>query len=134
MKALPRSSGKVDALTANGIRDCIAIAASHRLAKILELRILSAKGVRARLFKGHNEEATSLLRAALNHKAGWAVGYCALVVALTRLGRNDEAQRAARQMLELDPGYCLSTLNFPFRDENLKQEWLPALRVAGVPD
>jgi len=88
----------------------------------------------ARLFKGHNEEAATLLKAALNHKAGWAVGYRALIVALTRLGRNDEARSAARQMLQLDPTYRLSTLNFVFRDKSLEKEWFAALRAAGVPD
>jgi adenylate cyclase len=58
-----------------------------------------------------------------------------LIASYARLGRMTEAKRAAAEFLTGEPGYTLAREDvWPYREAQMKQDLISALRLAGLPD
>jgi adenylate cyclase len=82
------------------------------------------------------EDALSWGQRALREMPGYGSSHRVVICALVGLGRVDEAQGAARRLLEAFPTYTVTLqreIN-PWRDTAFAERYLQALRLAGVPD
>jgi adenylate cyclase len=61
-------------------------------------------------------------------------GHRNLILALVRLGRIDEARSAGVRLLAVNPRFRIAHVTRPFRDRSLIEEYLSAMRSAGLPD
>jgi len=58
-----------------------------------------------------------------------------LIAAYVETGRMDDARKVAQEILEIDPGFTLSSVrNLPFQHEADRERYFGALRQAGLPD
>lgn len=117
-----------------------ALAARHfRLAKRLSpldrvtFRFDSGLGL-ALCMLGQHDEAVSWLRRALADMPGWTGTYRALAASLAHLGRGEEARRATRDLLALDPGYRIGGAMRQYLPSAGKDIVVEGMRKAGVPD
>jgi adenylate cyclase len=88
----------------------------------------------AHVIAGRDMEAVPLLQQAIREMPSLASTYRHLVIALTRLGRIDEARAAASRVLEIDPGFRISTHIRPYRGEEFSDAYVKALRLVGLPE
>ncbi|MEO9189832.1 MAG: tetratricopeptide repeat protein [Acetobacteraceae bacterium] len=88
----------------------------------------------AKLMAGENDEALELLRRAIREGPSWGPTLRALILTLVRLGRIEEARATARRLLEVDPGYRIGTRLLVSPQGAFRDEFVDALRLAGLPD
>jgi len=62
------------------------------------------------------------------------IAHRAQILALVRLKRLDEARETAQRMIEIDPGFTISTRMPPYRDAGFRQELHDALKSLGLPE
>lgn len=89
----------------------------------------------AHVANGDYETGLNLVERSLAANNRHASGHRVRVVTLELLGRRDEAKRAARQLLRLEPGLTVKSYldNHPAADFPNGQIWADALQRAGVP-
>jgi len=89
----------------------------------------------AHYVNGDYEQALEWVRSALSRNELIRFNQRLLIVTLDAMGRREEAAQAARDYLQLQPGFrILSYVTFcPFRGAAL-ETWLSHLRSAGLPD
>jgi adenylate cyclase len=85
---------------------------------------------------GRFHEAISACRKALNQKPGNSMVLRMLAASLVKQGRQSEAAQVAREVLAVDPQVTLTKLRARggYMDINFANEYLAALRVAGIPE
>jgi adenylate cyclase len=90
----------------------------------------------AHIIKGDFEAALDNGRRGAREMPRWIGAWVNIAVASACLGRQDEAETAAKQILALSPGYSieLRMANSLFRDEWVNDVWVAGLRKAGVPE
>jgi adenylate cyclase len=82
------------------------------------------------------EEALTWGENALREMPNYGSSHRVVIGALVGLSRLDEAQAAARRLMEAFPTYTLGLqrqIN-PWRDQAFCERYLEALRIAGVPE
>jgi TolB-like protein len=89
----------------------------------------------AHYVNGDYEQALEWVRGALSRNKLIRFNQRLLIVTLGALGRREEAAQAARQFLQIQPGFRISSYarRCPFRGDAL-ETWLGHLRSAGLPD
>ncbi|MGA9868618.1 MAG: adenylate/guanylate cyclase domain-containing protein [Acetobacteraceae bacterium] len=97
------------------------------------LQIFAGLGM-ASLMAGENDEALNFLQSSINAGPDWAPTLRALIFAFVRLGRIEEARETARRLLEVDPGYRIGTGHLTAPKGAFRDEFVSALRLAGLPD
>jgi TolB-like protein/class 3 adenylate cyclase/Flp pilus assembly protein TadD len=93
----------------------------------------------AKLFLGAYEEAVAWFRRSIEANRNLHVVHIALAVALAQLGRLDEAQRAARDGLALDPNFSIRGFRIAAFSSNpiylaQRERCIDGMRKAGVPE
>ena len=82
------------------------------------------------------EEALAWGERALREMPNYGSSHRVVIGALVGLSRLDEAQAAARRLMEAFPTYTLTLqrqIN-PWRDKVFAERYVEALRIAGVPE
>ncbi|MBR0740926.1 adenylate/guanylate cyclase domain-containing protein [Bradyrhizobium liaoningense] len=89
----------------------------------------------AHYVNGDYEQALEWVRSALARNELIRFNHRLLIVTLNALGRTEEAAQAAQRLVQIQPGFRLSsyTARCPFRGAAL-ETWLGHLRSAGLPD
>ena len=84
---------------------------------------------------GNYDEAVAWGRRAAKHNDRLTSNMRCLIAALMAIGQEDEARRAARRLLELDPGMSLAAFasRTPLQGE-MRDTFVGRLRAAGLPD
>jgi adenylate cyclase len=89
----------------------------------------------AQLVAGRFADALAAAQRAIAMSPKLVVGHRIMVLALAALGRADEAKQAARRLLELVPGFTVTTFQriSPLKDAELRKLYADLYRGAGVP-
>ena len=87
-------------------------------------------------FDGRNEMAIELAQRSIDIYPDWDSTYWAIVPALLRSNRMDEARSALKKLRELSPNITGNILRriLPFRDVNMLDEIVNGLIKAGLPE
>ncbi|TIT04266.1 adenylate/guanylate cyclase domain-containing protein [Mesorhizobium sp.] len=82
------------------------------------------------------EEALAWGERALREMPNYGSSHRVVIMALVKLNRPDEAQAAARRLMEAFPTYTLGlqTQINPWRDKGFAERYVEALGIAGVPE
>jgi adenylate cyclase len=88
----------------------------------------------AYLLKGDNETAIEYARRSAHEMPRWLTGWVAMAMASIKLGRQEEADEAARRILKLSPTYSIATRTSTFRDISVTEWTSDLLRQAGIPE
>ncbi len=82
------------------------------------------------------DESIAAARSAIEYDPDLVYGYIALARGLAVTGRDDEARRAAAELLRIDPGFSIAAHldSFPNRDPTSRPREFAALRKAGLPE
>ena len=88
----------------------------------------------AHMMKGERETALDYARRSAHEMPRWLPAWTAVAVASIQNGRLQEAQDAARHILQLSPGYTLAGRINVFRDTEFHDMMADALRNAGLPE
>ena len=106
-----------------------------RLCPVYRPGLLRALGNNLRLC-GQLEEAAACYRASINREAGYLAAYVNLASVLGELGRNQEAQGVATDVLQLEPRFSIEgyTRGLSYRRQTDKERIADGLRAAGLPD
>ena len=89
----------------------------------------------AHFFAGRFEAALSAAARAIQGNPRFSVPFYMRTAALVRLGRQDDAEASARQLLQLQPGFTISLLtNSRITSEENLSMLADALRRAGLPE
>jgi class 3 adenylate cyclase/TolB-like protein/Flp pilus assembly protein TadD len=80
------------------------------------------------------EEARKLLSGVIVHYPEYSRAHLCLALALAQLDRLDEARRAARELLRLDPLFTIAewARNRPYTDPKVMDDLMAAMRVMGL--
>jgi len=70
----------------------------------------------------------------MNAGPDWAPTLRALIFAFVRLDRIEEAREIGWRLLEVDPGYRIDTGHLTAPKGAFRDEFVAALRLAGLPD
>ncbi|MEJ8823697.1 winged helix-turn-helix domain-containing protein [Variovorax humicola] len=144
-RALSVSPSNVVALATSAValawsgRPALAIERARRalqLSPFDALRYLAYQALSgARFQSGDFEQAQYDARRAVESSPGFSVPYAYLCAALVRLGSLDEARRAVRQMLEIDPRFSISRFRVTVGvDDAVFNGFAHAWREAGMPE
>lgn len=82
---------------------------------------------------GAHEEAVGWLRRALAEEPAWTSSHRVLAASLAHLGRQGEAEAAARTLLDLEPSYTIGRALLLYRPSPGRDRFVEGLRRAGVP-
>ena len=90
----------------------------------------------AYLIAGKYEDGLSMGLKSLQESPKWIPGYNVLIISLVQLGRVEDARAAAERMLKLAPNVTLAArrAQMPYRDSAIRDLYINALRLAGVPE
>lgn len=85
---------------------------------------------------GRYEDAVRWGRQAVRGRQNFTAACKPLIASLGHLGRRDEAGAYIRQLLDLDPEFCIDTFRqrYPFRRAEDRDRYIEGLRQAGVPE
>ena len=85
---------------------------------------------------GRMGEAIATARSAIEYDPDLFYAYLTLIKVFTETGRDDEARRAAGEVLRIDPGFSVKawTDGMTYRDPALRSRQVYALRKAGLPE
>jgi adenylate cyclase len=85
---------------------------------------------------GRNEEAIENFKRSFELRPDFIPGYIWLASICGNLGRQEEAEAAAAQVLLLNPNFSISTYGakVPYRDEKVLEQFRNGLRAAGLPE
>jgi TolB-like protein len=85
---------------------------------------------------GRNEEAIENFKRSFELRPDFIPGYLWLASICGNLGRQEEAEAAAAQVLLLNPGFSISAYGskVPYRDEAVLEQFREGLRAAGLPE
>jgi adenylate cyclase len=131
------SSGWVNA---HSSRPLVAIEHFHRAMRLSPVDpekgiALSGIGM-SYLMLEHYEEALAWGARALQEMPNYGTSHRVVIMALVKLNRPDEAQVAARRLMEAFPTYTLTLqrqIN-PWRDKVFAERYVEALGISGVPE
>ena len=89
----------------------------------------------ALLLSGRYEESLAAAQQAIGHSPNFVGGHRLLVVALSHLGRTDEARAAAQHLLELAPAFTVSQFRSvsAFKDPEFRKRVADMYLAAGIP-
>jgi adenylate cyclase len=87
----------------------------------------------AHLIGGNDEEGLRFSKLALQESPNHTPSLRAMIMALVRLGRIDEARVSARRMLDIDPGFTMAKLA-RYRDPVFMEGFRAALKTVGLPE
>jgi adenylate cyclase len=99
-----------------------------------ETGIMLAGLAGAQLMAGHNEAGLDFALRAIKETPTFGASYRWAILALVRLGREDEARAMVTRTLNADPDFWLVMFRRPFRDQIFMDEYTRVLRQVGVPD
>ncbi|WP_213959238.1 winged helix-turn-helix domain-containing protein [Variovorax sp. dw_954] len=144
-RALLLSPSNVVALATSAValawsgRPALAIERARRalqLSPFDALRYLAYQALSgARFQSGDFERAEHDARLAVESCPGFSVPYAYLCAALVRVGKLDEARQTVRQMLGIDPGFCISRFRVTVGvDDAVFNGFAMAWREARMPD
>ena len=88
----------------------------------------------AYLQAGQNDDGLRSSQKALLEMPNLPIAQRAQILALVRLKRLDEARETGRRMIEIDPGFTISSRMPPYRDAGFRQELHDALKSLGLPE
>ncbi|MGK7870380.1 winged helix-turn-helix domain-containing protein [Falsiroseomonas sp. E2-1-a20] len=108
--------------------------ALHISPRDLEIGYIQSGLGLALLMTGRNEAAYEVLVQAVEQMPRYGVAHRCLIQVCTRLGRRAEARVVAARLLQLIPDYRVSNVPRPFADTAFMEEYVMALRSAGVPE
>ncbi|HSA82676.1 MAG TPA: tetratricopeptide repeat protein [Geminicoccaceae bacterium] len=85
---------------------------------------------------GRNEEAIENFKRSIELRPNFIPGYVWLASICGNLGRQEEAEAAAAQVLLLNPNFSISAYGakVPYRDEAVLEQFREGLRAAGLPE
>ena len=127
-------------VNAHSGRPLVAIEHFHRAMRLSPVDpekgiALSGIGMSYLMLERH-EEALTWGENALREMPNYGSSHRVVIGALVGLGRLDEAQAAARRLMEAFPTYTLTLqrqIN-PWRDKVFAERYVEALRIAGIPE
>src|SRR3954449_8688284 len=102
-------------------------------ARSLDGCMLAGLGV-AHLMAQRNAEALPLLQRAVQEAPKFADCHQFLILALSRLGRGDEARAAAARLLEIRPDYRAGVASSGLFSPAFNEERRHSALAAGIPD
>jgi tetratricopeptide (TPR) repeat protein len=112
-------------------------ARSHRLSPFdpYNFFYLAGSGL-AEFLAGRFDQAVPWLRKARSVNRRFLAGQRHLITCLAHAGQLDEAKAAAAELLELEPGFRVSTLEswYPLQPPHNLQRYVSGLRAAGLPE
>jgi Flp pilus assembly protein TadD len=92
-------------------------------------------GIGAALLRcNRNEEAVAVAYQTVGEMPNFMPAHRNLVHALVRLGRVDEARSAGARLLAINPRFRIAHMTRPFRDQSFIEDYLAAMRSAGLPE
>jgi len=126
--AVMRKSGRPD-------RGADCVKKAMRLSPFYRPGMLRALGNNYRL-SGRLKEAVACYRESLKRETGYLAAYVNLASALGELGWLEEAQEAARQVLQQDPDFSISAYakGLSYRNSSDLRRIVEGLRRAGLPE
>ena len=90
---------------------------------------------RCYLLKGQYDKSLEEYRKALKISPDNVLALGGIIAVYSLLGREEEAHREAKKLLELVPGWNVAFLNFsPFKNQEDKNLFIDAWLKAGIPD
>ena len=81
---------------------------------------------------GRYEDAMSAARLAVQVGPNFSYSHLVLAACFARLDRIDEAKEAAARVLECQPDFTIGGFDLP--TEEVRATFVPALRMAGLPE
>jgi adenylate cyclase len=90
----------------------------------------------AYMIKGDFEKALDYAHRAAREMPRWIAPWTSIAVASVRIGQQQEAEAAVKQVLALSPGFtvALRNANSYFRDKWVADIYSEGLRAAGLPE
>ena len=83
---------------------------------------------------GEHAEAVAWLERAIRENPAWTTSYRVLAASLAHLGRQEEAEAAARALLAFEPGYRIGVAMRLYRPSPGRDAFVEGMRRAGLPD
>jgi adenylate cyclase len=96
--------------------------------------MMQAGMAHAHLVAGDDEAALDVAERVLRLRPDWGAAHRAKVVALWRLGRQQEAREGAARLLAVAPGTRAAAMARPYRKPAFRSFYAEALLAAGVPE
>ncbi len=89
-----------------------------------------------RQYKGQNEHALTAYKKALHLNPKAMVNHMSLAIIYALLDRQEEADAAAKKVLEIDPNFSvrLITKAWPYKNQDYLKSLVDAMHKAGLPD
>ena len=84
---------------------------------------------------GRDDEAIDLLSQAISRAPNYLTNHVILTAIYAKIGRHDEARQAAEEILRISPKYNAEKFGerLPFTDTSITDDYIAALRQAGLP-